>query len=109
MYKVYVLIDCFFDGDYVNKVLFFEAVNCVTLKKNWKLSAPLAYLSSVLRKYLNVPYILGQNIVTWHPKAAICPSDGRGFAENVPVATRKASLLDGELLEQVSIATITTE
>jgi hypothetical protein len=39
------------------------------------------------------------SIVTWRLEAAICPFAGRGFAEHVPVATRKAPLLDGELLE----------
>jgi hypothetical protein len=47
--------------------------------------------------------------MTWRLKAAVCPSAGRGFAEHVPAATRKAPLLDGELLEHVSIATNTTD
>jgi hypothetical protein len=52
---------------------------------------------------------INYDTVTWRLKAAICPSAWRGFAEPVPVATRKAPLLDGELLEQVSTATNTTE
>jgi hypothetical protein len=49
------------------------------------------------------------NIVTRRRKAAVCPSARRGFAEHVPVATRKAPLLYGELLEHVSTAANTTE
>jgi hypothetical protein len=30
-------------------------------------------------------------------KAAICPFEGQGFDEHVPMATQKALLLDGEL------------
>jgi hypothetical protein len=51
----------------------------------------------------------GIYIVTRRLKAAICPSPGREFAEHVPVATRKAPLMDGKLLEHVSIVTNTTK
>jgi hypothetical protein len=43
------------------------------------------------------------------PESRNLPICWAGLAERVPVATRKAPLLDGELLEHVSIATNTTE
>jgi hypothetical protein len=32
MFEVRVIIECFFDGDNVNDVMFLEVVKCVTLK-----------------------------------------------------------------------------
>jgi hypothetical protein len=43
------------------------------------------------------------------PESCNLPICWAGLAEHVPAATRKAPLLDGELLEHVSTATNTTE
>jgi hypothetical protein len=55
---------------------------------------------------VGVIYMSGFDILTWRLNAG---SAGRGFAEHVPVAKRKAPLLDGELLEHVSTVKNTTE
>jgi hypothetical protein len=66
------------------------------LLNTWVLSLPDCMITAAS---------LAVYIVTWRLKAVICPSAGRGVTEHIPMATPKAPLLDGEMLEHVSTAT----
>jgi hypothetical protein len=86
----------------IKLIAFFLTNRKLNVQVEGKFSTPRDIASGVPKGSLHAPILYNIYIGIRPLKAAICPSAGRGFAEHVPVATRKEPLLDGELLEPTS-------